>query len=612
MGHLLDGTDRFEKTPAAWLPFGVQVGTQCNEWADRLDIIAFVGEGAGQGVAVAAFAPELAEMELNVKEAFGEEITPDLVPDFTERATHFEFPVVAGATLHEAMHARHTRWPINEMFELRKSASTFAVSHLVEWFEETRIERQGRIHFPRNRAFLRSCALKLSINDADADERYKNSDPMNLSKLILLSLARVDAGILDEMDVRKIHEVAVRAFGEELLTELQDLWVRAQKWNKDDDMSGLRKLAERWVELLEDAGHNTKPMVINMPGDPAGEGGGKAEGDGGMAGAVAEATEAMEDAAEDVELDAAGEAAGQALEEHEEAERAAAAITDKEQDEADAAASKIFGGAGTGPSKATTTRSKLVKTRPPSDPERAAAVVIARELERARYRERTQTRVRTALPPGRLAGRQAMLREVQRSQKRIITAEPFVTKRRRSVEDPNLKLGMMTDISGSMGQAMEPMAVTNYVMSEAGRRIRARVASVYYGNAVFPGLRPGDYHEQVQIYSAPDGTERFNLGFTALDGTLRLLQGTGARMLVVVSDLIHTAEEVSALRHWIKRCNETGVAVIILPASGRTESIYANTAGLDVRIIEGAMDPVGVATRIGQVACEQLTKAGRS
>src|SRR4051812_7526045 len=109
MGHLLDGRDRFEKTPTGWLKFGQQVGEVCNTWADRDDIIAFVGEGAGQGIATACWAPASAEMELNVKQAFGEGITPDLVDDFTERSTHFDHPAVAGATLHEAMHARHTR-----------------------------------------------------------------------------------------------------------------------------------------------------------------------------------------------------------------------------------------------------------------------------------------------------------------------------------------------------------------------------------------------------------------------------------------------------------------------------------------------------------------------
>lgn len=614
MGHLIDGRTRFERTPREWLKFGQQVGAQCNLWADRIDIVAYVGEGAGQGIAVAAFAPDIAEMELNVSQAFGETVTANLIPDFTERDTHFEFPAVAGATLHEAMHARHTKWPLSEMNELRGKLETFAVSHLIEWFEETRIEQRGVEHFPRNRAFLRACALKLSLTDLEAEDedKFKNPDPMNLSKLILLSLARVDAGVLDESDVKRIQAVAEKAFGPDLLTELQALWLKAQNHRGDDDIAPLRKLAERWVELLEKAGHNTKPIVVKMDGSPAGEGGGEAEGDGdGMAGAVAEATEAMEDAAEDVEVDAAGEAADQAEEEHAEATREATAASDKESSEAEAAAGKIFGGASTGPSKATATKSALVRTRKPKDAEISAAVIISRELAKARYRDRSVTKVHQKLPPGRLNGRQAMVREVQRDQGRMVTAEPFTTKVRRSTEDPNLTLGMMTDISGSMGKAMEPMAVTNWVMSEAGRRIRARMGSVYYGNAVFPGLRPGDYLDEVKIYSAPDGTERFDLAFKALDGGLNLLKGSGARLLVIVSDMIYTeATEVPALKHWIRRCNQSGVAVLSLPASGRTHKIEQHTAGLDVRMIDGAMDPVAVATRIGQAAAEELTKAG--
>jgi len=605
MAHLLDGRDRFQKTPTEWLPFGQQVGAICNMWADRDDIIAFVGEGAGQGIATACWAPASAEMEINIKEAFGEGVEAYMVDDFTERDTHFEFPQVAGAALHEAMHARHTKFPLEDMFKLRQKLDTFAISHIIEWLEETRIERQGIRHWPKNRAFLRSSALKLSLSDMDEiDEKFKQAHVMNMSKLILLSLARVDAGVLEADDVKKIRDIAADALGGEVLEKLQDIWVRAQAWDKDDDMSGLRKLAEEWVDLLKEEGHDPDPEVVGAPGQGEGE---KGDGDG-MEGAVQEATEAMEDAAEATEVAASEEATEQASDEHDEELQAARAEASKERDDADDASTKVFG-ASTSESSKTKTESRLITERPPTDEERAAAVIISRELEKARYRERWQTNVHTEMPPGRLSGRGAMLRDVQRQQGRRSTATPFSTRRRFHTEDPRLKMGLMTDISGSMNAATLPMAVTNYVLSEAGRRIQAEVASVYYGSGVFPGLTPGQHLEKVKVYRAGDSVERFHLAFKALDGKLELLQGTGARLLVIVSDMIYSGDEPAHLKHWLARCQDAGVAVISLPVTtDRTVKIY--TAGYDVEIIDGAMNPVAVAMKIGRAAAEQLTKAG--
>lgn len=610
MGHLLSGADRFEKTPTEWLPFGQEVGKICNAWANRDDIVAFVGEGAGQGIAVACWAPSTAEMEISVKEAFGKSIEPWMVDDFTERSTHFEFPQVAGATLHEAMHARHTRFSLDEMFNLRQRKETFAVSHLIEWLEETRIERMGVKHWPRNRAFLRSSALKLSLSDMDEVEtQFKQAHVMQMSKLILLSLARVDAGVLETGDVKRIRDVAAEALGEDVLDKLRDIWVQAQHWSKDDDMSGLQRLAEEWVDLLKEEGHAPDPEVVTVmvPGAGGKPDEGK-DGEDGMEGAVQEAMEAMEDAAEATEVAASDEVNDQASEERDEEARKLQDERTKETKEAEDASSQVFG-AGTSESSVKKTRSKLVKSRPPTADERAAAVIISRELAKARYRERHQTKSRSQLPPGRMSGRGAMLRDVQRSQGRLATAEPFETRRRFHTEDPKLKMGLMTDVSGSMNTAMLPMAVTNYVMSEAGRRVQAQVASVYYGNSVFPGLAPGQYLDEVKIYSAADGVERFDMAFKALDGKLQLLQGSGARLLVIVSDMIYSGAEPAHLKRWLGRCQQAGVAVISIPVTtDRTVKVY--TEGFDVQIIDGAMDPVAVAMKIGRAAAEQLTKAG--
>jgi hypothetical protein len=165
----------------------------------------------------------------------------------------------------------------------------------------------------------------------------------------------------------------------------------------------------------------------------------------------------------------------------------------------------------------------------------------------------------------------------------------------------------MVDISGSMSSAMQPMAATAWVMSEAVRRVQGKAAMVYYGQDVFPTLKPGQHLTEVNVYSAPDGTEKFNKAFKALDGALNLLHGRGARLLVVVSDGCYTEDELAKAEHWMRRCHETGVAVLWLPFDS---SRYAAriTRGTDAVILEGDLDPAKAAVEIGKAAAGALMK----
>src|SRR4051812_40324581 len=118
-------------------------------------------------------------------------------------------------------------------------------------FEEIRIERLGIEAWPDNRSFLRSCAMKLVVGDlseidVDKAEQYPI---MAVSKLTILLLGRVDAGVLEAVDVTKVYELAEKAYGEDLLEKLQVLWTRAALDNHHHDSRYLQDLAEQWIKL---------------------------------------------------------------------------------------------------------------------------------------------------------------------------------------------------------------------------------------------------------------------------------------------------------------------------------------------------------------------------
>jgi hypothetical protein len=193
----------------------------------------------------------------------------------------------------------------------------------------------------------------------------------------------------------------------------------------------------------------------------------------------------------------------------------------------------------------------------------------------------------------------------------FVETEPWNRIQRKHTEDPNLTIGVMVDISGSMSSAMEPLASAAWILSEATRRVQGKVSMVYYGSAVFPTLKAGQHLENVNVYTAPDGTERFDEAFKALDGSLDLLHGSGARMLVVVSDGEYTGDEQIATRKWLDRCEKAGVGVLWLDAGhygGSAERRYGkNNVAQFVALGRSVTD---AANEIGKAATKALTKAG--
>lgn len=260
---------------------------------------------------------------------------------------------------------------------------------------------------------------------------------------------------------------------------------------------------------------------------------------------------------------------------------------------------------GTGEMTTTASRSMLAETRQPTGPERAAAVKVAAMLEKAKYRERDEVEIHSVLPPGRLRTRAMVQGAALKSKGVMQQSAPWRRTVRKHTDDPKLTLGVMVDISGSMSDAMQPMATTAWVMSEAVRRVQGRTAMVYYGQDVFPTLKPGQHLDQVAVYTAPDGTEKFDRAFKAINGGLSMLRGTGARLLVVVSDGCYTGEEKRAARRWLDECKRNGVGVLWLTFDNG-DHVRPLTDGTDAVVLTGITKPEDVAVRIGAAAARAL------
>ena len=593
MGHIKVSATRAEQTPAEWLPVGAQIGSLVNTWAGRSDIVAYVGPGAG-GPTPACFNPALSEVEVNVDLSFGKGVSPSSIGDLLDRDSLFNWPKAAGAIFHEALHARYSKMDLSMASkELTPNEFNAFMS-----LEETRIERLGVTNFPMNRIFLRACALDLVLHDIN--ENIEKADNIrSIATIAALLSARVDAGSLDADDVVGINTVVIDFLGADTFEKLQSVWRRFQGIENALNPLPLYDLAREWDQILRDLA-NERGEELDKPTDMQI-----------IQAVISDIIKEIEDAIDTIAIAVADDVQDQQQSEEwkEEVEvRTKAARQDREHKKV---ADEIFKDT----SEAGNTNgsnSRLEKIRKPEAHERAAAVKIAQMLEKAKYRERDEHEIQSILPPGRLRTRAIVQNAAYKAQGSMQVANPWRRTVRKHTDDPTLSIGVMVDISGSMGSAMNPMAVTAWAMSEAARRVQARAAMVYFGQDVFPTLKPGQHLDQINVYTAPDSTEKFDKAFKALDGSLNLLYGNGARLLVVVSDARYTSVETERAKYWLKECDDKGVAVLWLPfcRSPYLHDAMDLTRGTNTVLLSDVMDPADAAIRIGTAAANALTKIG--
>lgn len=604
MTHFGDSATLSRTTPTEWLHVGARIGRLVNTWADRHDLVAYIGSKAAitQG-APALYTPATSEVEVNTEIAFAG-ATPEQIGDLTERSQQFEFPKGTGAIFHEALHARFSTFDI---LQAQRDLTP------LEWegfylLEEGRIEAFGVRLMPNNKAFLRACALGIVLGDLSEVDAESISSVRGVAKLMALSCARVHAGVLSNEDIEPLTDIFDVIAPKGLFAELRPLWTQFQILDPKFALPRMYDIARQWAEIITKYSEEAGEDAQSETGQPS-EGGEGGKGSEEARQIARQIMGALAEAAESAEFEASAEAMEQqTAEENEEAveQRASQAQSRKQ---AQQVASKVFSHA-SGPSEVQRTSSRLQSERLPTPLERASAVRIGQALERAKYRDRIRTESASATPPGRLRTRAVVQGKAQRAQGVMDTTAPWNRVQRKHVDDPNLTIGVMVDISGSMRSAMEPLASAAWILSEATRRVHGRTAMVYYGDDVFPTLKAGQHLDKVRVYSASDSTEEFGKAFQALDGALDLLNGSGARLLVVVSDGHYTSDQQQIAEDFVKQCDRAGVAVLWLGAGhyGRNGERYCSTPSSSyVAIGESVTD---AADQIGRLAQRALTTAG--
>ena len=585
MAHIDMTRERVGKSNPEWHKIGMAIGELANEWSGRYDIVAFMADEVSGG-APAAFKPLIAELEVSTKQVFGH-LKPEQVGDLKDKAVQYENPKAIGAVVHEAMHARHSLWDIEEAHAVLKPQEFEAMMLL----EEGRIESRGITELPWSKNFLQACAMDLVI--ADSEETFKTQgNTYSAANMVALVHARLIAGVLDENNCPDLIELIDKYLSPETVGELREVIRKFQAHQQDSNPVPLYPLAREWVKIVNRA--------AKANGEPTREEKQQAAEE-----FVKAMKKAMKEASESSELSSVGKLQEQEKKEQWEEQAKEKKAQSKQEEKNKETAKEVFSRVTTG-----RTSSRIEEERAATQVERSAAVTIAKMLEQAKYRERSQTDINSFTPPGRLRTRAMVQNSAMKARGVVATAEPWRRTVRKHTEDPNLTVGVMVDISGSMSSAMEPMATTAWVMSEAVKRVQGRTAMVYYGSSVFPTLKPGQHLDKVRVYGAHDSTEEFDEAFRALDGGLNLLNGDGARLLVVVSDGYYRQDQRDKAKEWVKKCGEAGVAVLWMPFGDEYNAKRVVRLNKDAQVLEGVLDPAKAATEIGRAASTALTKVG--
>lgn len=605
---------RTQTTNPEWLKVCSQIGRVVNDWAWRSDLVVYGGEDSAEGRAVAAYYADISEIEVNLGKAFGELTPPSLIGDFRSRDTQYEYPVVSGIVYHEALHARHTNWDFDYLKENLDNTEGEAFMLL----EESRIERKGILERPENKQFLRASALEMALEEVNSESLSKmGSDVWQTAKLAGLSIARVDSGVLEVSDIDEIYESVVAILGKELFDELRKVWIAYQELGVPQIAEAVA-LAKKWVELLRQADPEGEPNSSNpfSEGEESeSEGAGEGDSENGeqqskSSEALGQLIKKLSESALATELNANDSIAEQQQQEKWQDEAKSRRNEAKKANDRKQTAKEVFhkqhnqeSGNGSG--------SRISERRQPTGAERASAVLIAKALEKAKYRERSVHTRKTQAPVGKLIMRNAIQNQAMESMGKRGELPSWKHKTRKHTDDPTLRLGVMVDVSGSMGMAMEAMGSTAWIMSEAGRRIQAETAMIYYGSGIFPTLSRGQRLSEVSIYTAPDGTEKFAEAFEALDGELGLTFGDGVRMLVVVSDGNYTPSQTQRAKDLLRECRQAGVAVLwITPrgCSGYGAREILSESAWGIHLDEMPTDEI--ARLVGKSASEALGKVG--
>jgi hypothetical protein len=250
------------------------------------------------------------------------------------------------------------------------------------------------------------------------------------------------------------------------------------------------------------------------------------------------------------------------------------------------------------------------RKRKPTSAERQAATRLAQALRMVTYPSRAKTKVQREMPPGRVKIREAARGVAQRQAGAQPTAKPFTAIQRAKTIHTQIRVGIGCDISGSMRPAEEPLAVARWVLADALHQINGEVATVLFGNDAHGVQAPRERLTEIEAFDHNGGSEDYIGGFSMLDAALNLIDGEGARLLVIITDGHFVRKDaVDYAEVTMDMCKRAGVAVIWLSMS----DYFARDDGYGHGTVVNAhgKSPIEVADLLGKAVVDEFRRSAK-
>ena len=630
MAHIItrtkDGMPRRD-VPEAWLPATANATEYAIRVSGKHGIAVQVGPKIAAEAGTAQYVPSIATIMLS-----SEVVIPGARPEdvvFTDELFRARFPLAVGALLHETAHARWSRWtPI----DLTRGEATGRFkgrkSEVLTLLEESRIERKLVDRYATARDYLPSIVFDL----LQKEMKGGGSDAYTASVIVALILGREVAGIIGTRDAKPFRDAVSPHLSDEQIETLLGLVGEYHALTFDRwaplPLNDMESIANRWLETLgddpaEEAEGAVTVMVMHSEGEGEGEGsGGGSEGSEGSedgedeGGLAQQARDAAAEAKHDKQMGAADKVKRIRERRADEGRKAMA----ERKDEAEHVADEVFrpGVGADGGAHEVASRSKL-RPRDPRPEERAAATIFSKALAKVRTIEPARTTVAMSRPGKKIRGNALLARKAARDRGQLgRDVKIWEGRKREFTDEPPLKVGVVVDVSGSMRELAEPMAVTGYIVGNGVEKAGGEFSQVVFGTKATGVVKAGRKVKHVPYVSPRDSWENIKEAVLALDHDLDLIDGDGARVLVLASDGLFVRSEQHAWADTMfPAMVARGVTIIHLDfENGRLEHDYAHSHynarhnnPIPPLVVPTGASPQEVAKLIGDKIIAEVKKA---
>jgi hypothetical protein len=471
--------------------------------------------------------------------------------------------VVLGVTFHECGHGNHT--PSPEKYETVPKELLSDAQEL----EEARMEARANESHPRCKTYLRAAVAKVLLEHAPE----RPSEPLTRALAVrqaVLVLGRVPAGTLLQSEVAAVEAEFAQVLGDEDLARVKDIVAEVCKASDEDAIPALIEGARKLAEI------EPPPPEKKGTGGVASGGGSGGPGSGGPSWSdIGEILEAAADAWGESEVTGAsndGELA-------DDLRKLARSIAKGEGEPVKGGG--LYGIGLSGP------EIPPAGGRPPVGAELIAVSRLATALRRARTKR--LIREGRVAPPGRFSGRGAMRQASELQRGAPIRGLAFRTQRTVVQELWHPQVGIVADVSGSMGGHLGALASVLWVVHTAVEEVNGRAGASLFAAEAKLLCTPGQRLTQVPVVTTAGGTTSAGEAIDVLKDAMPLLDRRRPRVVVMIGDGLwlpmHGEQEISDLQ--ASGCGVISVGIGSEPIPHGEDRVVAVSEPLEIAAVIG-------------------------